>query len=352
MTDPAALSIKDVRERWLTRQQDKTKRTQRSYTSRTEFFEEWCAEQEIETVGDLTPFDIDEFDLHMRRICESPATLRGRLMTIRLLIKYIDSLGVHDETLAELIDVPTLDRQEAASDKRLDPEEAERLLAHYRDDMATFGTPEHAFLELAWFTGARLGALRGLDLDDYEPEEGRVRFRHQPSTGTPLKNKNDGERYVGISSDVVDALEAYIGRERYDKRDEHGRRPLFCARQGRPSFTTLRAWCYRSTQPCVYGPCPHDRDPATCSYRERNHASKCPSSRAPHHIRRGSITWQLNRGLPIEVVSARVNATVRVIEEHYDSAGSLEEFEERRAAAADVLEEPTDEHDEETEDDE
>lgn len=331
---------------------DKADRTMQSYQSRSQRFVEWTAIEGIETVDELTPFLVDEFDLYIKETYPSASTIKGILQTNKQFLEYLARIDAVDDDLPEALDVPVLDRQEAASDKRLDPEEAERLLEHYRDDRATFGTPEHAFLELAWFTGARLGALRGLDLEDYEPEDQRVRFRHQPSTNTPLKNKVDGERYVGISENVIDALDAYVARERYDKRDDYGRRPLFCARQGRPSFTTLRAWSYVGTQPCVYGPCPHDKDPATCSYRERNHSSKCPSSRAPHHLRTGSITWQLNQGLSPDVVAARVNASPRIIREFYDAADSLEEFEERRSTARDVLEDDDEEStDEEPDDD-
>jgi len=350
---PGDLGVKQARDRWLTKQTDKTDRTMRSYRNRSDKLVEWAEDQGLETVDDLTPFLVDQFDLHIKETNDSAATVRGILQTCKLFLDYLVQIGAAEQELPDAVDVPVLNRQEASSDKRLDPEEAQRLLDHYRDDMATFGSPKHAFLELAWYTGARLGALRGLDLEDYEPEEQRVHFRHQPSTDTPMKNKLEGERYVGISEPVVDALDTYIERERYDKRDDHGRRPLFCARQGRPSFSTLRAYSYQATQPCVYGPCPHDKDPATCSYRERNHASKCPSSRSPHHLRTGSITWQLNQGLPVDVVAARVNANPRIIREFYDAAGSLEEFEERRSTARETLdlddEEQHDNHDDSNE---
>lgn len=335
--NPEELTPAEAQERWLAKQSDKTERTRRSYRSRSDQFVEWCEENGITAVGELTPFVIDQYDHHVREVHEAPTTIKGHLQTTRLLLDYLGTIEAVPQTLSDALDVPVLSPQEASSGKRLEPAEAERLLTHYRNDTATFGTAKHAFLELAWFTGARLGALRGLDLGDYDPDEQRVRFRHRPETETPLKNKYEAERFVGISDHVVDALETYIARERSDKRDDHGRQPLFCARQGRPSWTTVRAWSYLSTEPCVYGDCPHGKEIATCSYRERNHASKCPSSRSPHHIRRGSVTWQLNQGLSIETVAKRVNASPRVIRQHYDAAGDAEEFEERRKAASAVL---------------
>ncbi|QLG27721.1 hypothetical protein HUG10_09220 [Halorarum halophilum] len=56
------------------------------------------------------------------------------------------------------------------------------------------------------------------------------------------------------------------------------------------------------------------------------HASKCPSSRSPHKIRSGSITWQLNCGVPPEIVAERVNASVSTIKSHYDFATAEERW--------------------------
>jgi hypothetical protein len=52
------------------------------------------------------------------------------------------------------------------------------------------------------------------------------------------------------------------------------------------------------------------------------------------------------------VVAARVNASPRIIREFYDAADSLEEFEERRSTARDVLEDDEESLDEEPDDDE
>jgi hypothetical protein len=84
------------------------------------------------------------------------------------------------------------------------------------------------------------------------------------------------------------------------------------------------------TQPCLHSPCPHDRERETCEYTERNESSKCPSSRSPHRIRTVSITWQLDVGIPPWVVAERINASVEVIEKHYDVTSPRERIERRR----------------------
>lgn len=332
---PGDLDPETAVERFIaTREVDSTERTIRSYRSRLGRFVEWCQDEDIDRVGALTPFAVDQFAAAIRGRDFAPTTIKGILTTTRVFLDYLETIEAVSEGLADAVPVPTLDRDQEASDERLAPADAIRNITAFRNDPALYGRPWHAFLELAWHTGARVGALRGLDLDDLDPERGVVQFQHRPSTGTPLKNGLDGERLVGVDEPVTDALEVYLERERTDKRDKHGRRPLFAGRQGRQSFTTLRAWSYLATHPCIAVDCPHGRERETCSYVHRNHASKCPSARSPHRIRTGSITWQLNQGIPIEVVAERVNASPRVLRRFYDVAGPVESFEERRQDVA------------------
>lgn len=336
--EPSEMTVEQAIERFLTkRRTDSTDRTLRAYGSRLEQFREWTEENGIEQMGDLTAWHVDQYDFARREAGLAPATIKAQLSTLQVFLDYCETIGAVDEDVADTVDAPTLSAEDEQSEERLAEEDALAALAFFRDSRKFFGVPMHAFLEVAWHTGARMGSIRGLDLADYHADEQYLAFSHRPSTETPLKNKSGGERFVGISEAVCDALDMYVGRERSDKRDGEGREPLFCTRQGRPSFTTLRAWSYLATEPCLWMECPHGRRRATCEWTERTHASKCPSSRSPHRVRTGSITWQLNRGLDIEIVAERVNASPAVIRRHYDQATEAEEFEKRRRAAETAL---------------
>lgn len=342
-----SLSIDEAVEMFLDdrRTDGATDHTLESYELRLRQFREWCEEEQIDEMAELDGWSLEQFKRARAADGLAASSLKGQMMAVLQLVKFCARIEVVTNDLVDRVPIPTVSKQEESDDTRLTTEEATRLLEAARDDMGRFGTPQHTILEVLWHTGARLGGVRGLDLSDFSADEGYLRFRHREST--PLKNGLDGERYVVIGEPVIEALETYVARERYDKRDEEGREPLFAARQGRPSATTLRAYCYQSTQPCTYGPCPHGvDDPRTCDYRQRNHSSKCPSSRSPHQVRTGSITWQINRGLPLEVVSERVNASPSVIERFYDKATEREKMKERRhsyTSGLDISEESDDE---------
>lgn len=333
MTDvgPGDLSPREAMDRFISdRRADSTDWTIRTYRYQLRQFVQWCEEEQVERVSDLNGWTLNEFRRARQERGNAPVTVSKMMMTVRLLLKFCVQLDAVDESLPEKVRIPKLSKEQESSDKKLATEDAEALLSFYRESPAHYGTAQHALLEVLWNTGARMGGVQALDLGDYYPEEQFLDFVHRPDTGTPLKNKSDGERPVAIPEAVCDVLDTFIARERSKKRCEYGREPLFTSRQGRASDSTIRCWCYMATQPCVYMRCPHGERRQTCEYRRRNYASGCPSSRAPHHVRTGSITWHRDGGIPLEVTSARVNAAAKTIERHYDKTSKLEKMEKRR----------------------
>jgi hypothetical protein len=121
-----------------------------------------------------------------------------------------------------------------------------------------------------------------------------------------------------------------VARERKDLRDDAGRKPLFPSRIGRASKSAIRGWVYLATQPCMAVECPHGKRRPNCEFVPRDQASKCPSTRPPHAIRRGSITWQRNLGFDEETVASRAAATPDVIRRYYDDPDYDDELERRR----------------------
>jgi hypothetical protein len=132
---------------------------------------------------------------------------------------------------------------------------------------------------------------------------------------------------------MAEVLTDYTEGKRTPGTDDHGREPLFTSSQGnRLNHTTLRKNIYAITRPCEVGmECPHDKDPADCQAANyKRSASKCPSSKSPHPVRRSAITYHLNQDWPKEKLSERANVTVSVLDEHYDQRTESEEANTRK----------------------
>jgi site-specific recombinase XerD/ribosomal protein S15P/S13E len=348
--NPGELTPREARDRYLRRRRpDSTSKSVDGWEYRLKLFVEWCESVGIDRVGELRGYDLDEY-YEIRSAEIAPATLEGEMWTLKMFCSFLEDLGAVED-LAEKVRIPDLDPEDRSNDTKLATENAVALLEYYRNSepapAGDYGTRAHAFLELAWWTGARQGGLRALDLRDVElGSNPYVDFRHRPETGTPLKNKLGGERPVALNREMAEVLKHYVDNNRYDVRDDNGRQPFLASAQGRPaSDNTIRVWSYLATLPCLHGPCPHGKDPETCQWTEYSHASKCPSSRSPHQIRTGAVTYLLNQGWPPEDVAERVNASVKTIEQHYDKADPderrrrlLDRMERRRRPLVDQLE--------------
>jgi site-specific recombinase XerD len=328
MTD-RDLSPREAADRFIGRREKRnTHNTVRSYRNRLQQFVTWAEDEGIESMSELDGWLLDEYCRYIQSTGVAPATAKGKISSVDQLLQYCVSIDVVDEDLPDKLDIPTLTEDEETSDEMLAAEDARPLLEFFRNSTREYGTPQHVLLEVMWHIGGRMSCYRALDLEDWDPEDRVLKFRSRPPTR--LKDGSKHERNVVVSEEVADALEFYIGRERPQKRDENGRKPLFSTRHGRASESTFRCWSYQATQPCFHMACPHNRRRDKCEYTERIHSSKCPSSRGPHAVRTGSITWQLNRGLSYVKVAKRVAASPETIRRYYDKPDLEEELARRR----------------------
>nr|WP_241988342.1 site-specific integrase [Halorubrum sp. SP3] len=333
--EPSEMFIRRAIQRYLRRRRsDSTDSSVEAWKYRLKLFREWCYGIDLKRVGELRGLDFDEY-YEIRAGEVAPVTLEGEMWTLRMFVKYLEQIDAVERGLHESVRIPELDRDERASQEALDAEPALALIEYFRNSDRDRAKRNHAFLELAWYTGARQSGLRSLDLRDVNyrldsDEQSWIEFHNRESTGPRLKNGVRGERPVGIPDETARVISEYVRDYRMDTHDDEGRQPLLSTREGRPAEATVRTWSYNATLPCLHGACPHGKEKETCEWTDYHKASKCPSSRSPHPIRTGSITWQLNIGIPPEVVAERVNATVSTIEDHYDWASDEERWQRYR----------------------
>lgn len=255
-------------------------------------------------------------------------TMQGQVSTVKqFLYRVADIRGV-PQTLPDRIRVPSPSKDQQSNDTILSSERTRAILDYL--SKYEYASRHHVTLLLMWRVPARRGGVRALDLGDWDSEDRALEFRHRPPF-TPLKNGETSERDVILKPPVAEVVDDYVNGPRLDKVDRVGRNPLVTTNQGRPGVSTLQSWIYRVTRPCMIDEgCPHGREIDECEATEGKLASKCPSSRAPHHVRTGSVTAHRNAGTPRPVISDRGDASEDVLEKHYDKAGSRERARRRQ----------------------
>ena len=297
---------------------------------RLNHFVRWCNQQDITNLNTLTGRQLHRYRLWRRDDGNlSKVAEKTQMDTVRVFIRWLESIDGVEQDLSEKVLSPSITPDENSRDVMLDTDRATEVLAYL--EKFEYATIEHVAIALMWHTMMRVGGVHALDVEDYDPDEQYLEVRHRPDTGTPIKNKGDGERLVALSDQICEVLDDWIANQRPDVEDAYGRQPLLTSRQGRAKRTTLRDYVYRWSRPCAVGnECPHERHPEDCEATEHGSASKCPSSVSPHAIRRGSITHSLNNDMPDKIVSDRANVSQAVIDQHYDRRSEREKMEQRR----------------------
>ena len=292
-------------------------------------FLEFCEEEGLENICEIDGFHIHDYKIYRREVGGvNEVTLYSDMCTLRVFLKWCQSMELVDSGIVENMILP--DPDDDTRNTKIDADCVDQILTYL--EKFEYATLRHALFTLLWDTGFRIGTARAIDLDDYYPEEQYVEIRHRPEQGTPLKNGANAEREVNVPSWVCEILDDYVQIHRTETTDEYGRKPLFSSSKGRTVRSNLRMHINRITRPChTTGECPHGREQSECeAVQEYDHASKCPSSVSPHPMRRGAITYWLNEGHSKELLSDRMNVSVKTLEKHYDARTESEKRELRR----------------------
>lgn len=336
------LSPREAARHWMDKRSvEFTEQTQQTYWYRIKQLAEYLEDEAgIDSMADLDPWTLDEFDAAYRRRGVEKVTLKKNYGTINNWLDWAETVGIAPEGISEVLDPPAVAKQDEVSRERLVPEVATANLDAFRSRSISDGRAslKHTLLELMWWSGARIGALRGLDRGDVNLEAGTVEFVHRPETGTPIKQAFNPERVIGFPDDVVAVLRDYAEHVRPQKVfDEYAREPFLTTSQGRLSEQSALRYSKFATVPCHGGPCPHGQNQPTCEWFNLRQARSCPSSRGPHAVRTGAITNLRNSGWALDEVAERVNTSPERIKQHYDFPDKDEQYRERRADLVDRL---------------
>ncbi|QSG10739.1 XerD/XerC family integrase [Halapricum desulfuricans] len=332
MTEQKPISPQEAKEWYLeNRRADIAEATYTAHQYRLSAFVEWCEINDIENMNNISGRHFHKYKTWRREEGDcNKVTLATQLSTLKVFINFCEGIDAVQKGLSEYIDPPTMSKQEDVNDDHLDVETAEVIIEHNRK--YNYSQRNHVIFELLWHTGMRNGALRSIDLRDFDAENGCIEVVHRPEEDTPIKNKTEGQRIVALKPKVNSIVSDYVDHNRISKTDEYGREPLITTRQGRISKGAIRTACYHLTLPCTYGMgCPHRRDTADCEALKTHHsASKCPSSHASHSLRKGAITHARRQDVPLEAVSERMDVSADILKKHYDKRTKKEQMKTRR----------------------
>ncbi|SFS72116.1 tyrosine-type recombinase/integrase [Halostagnicola kamekurae] len=328
------ITPRQAKELYLEDRTDLSVTSKQNHGYRVERFVEWCEETDLDNLNELTGRKLHEFKVWRSEEVNN-VTLQNQLGTIRQFLVFCERIDAVPPGLSEKVELPKLGMNEDVNDTAITPEEAELILEYL--NKYEYATLRHVIFHLLWHTGIRTSTLRAFDVTDFHPGEGYIKAVNRESTGTPLKNRTQGEREINLGSGLVQTLNDWVHDQHPRVEDDHGRMPLICTSHGRAHETTIRSHVYKITRPCHYSnKCPHDRDMDECEAVNSSKANFCPSSVSPHAIRKGSITYHRNKGWPVEAVSDRADVSQEVLDKHYDKA-SISEKRQRRAEFLDRL---------------
>jgi len=326
-----ALPIADAVDLYLEhRQQELSPNTLRSHEYRLKHIIRWSDEQDaVETTADLTGRTLLEYRQWRQRDGDlSNTSMHTQMTTLRVWVKFLEQIDAVPSDLHKKVDVPPLNGN-GEREEVLPKEHAEQIddyLMQYQ-----YASRDHVIWTILYGVGVRIGGAHSLDVDDFDPDDQRLWFKHRPDNGTTLKNGTEGERPVTLSTHITEVIDDYVTNVRPDVQDEHGRRPLIAGDSDRPSKSTLRRIVYRWTQPCQLGvECPHERTRETCTTAGYTDTpSGCPSIVSPHAIRKRKIIDYRKDEIPDKYISDRCNVSQQVMDDHYDVRSEEEKQEDR-----------------------
>lgn len=316
------------------RRDDLRTATRRKHESALRTFVDWTDEIGLENMNNVGGRQLMQFKTWRKSESDLvTVSLNGNLAILQRFLTFCVNVNAVDEQVAHRVPLPNVPPEEEVNDEVPDDEHVEALRSYLRQ--FEYASRRHVEFELVAEVGFRLGALRAIDIRDFDPDRKVIHLRHRPEGtdeyGTPLKNGPDGERIVNLSDQLRTVVVDYIEHNREDVRDQYGRAPLVTTPGGRPSTATIRRDFYKMTRPCTYAnECPHGRTISDCDAANNANAADCPSRFSTHPLRKWAIMSQLDAGVPKELLSDRVDVSVPVLDKHYDQRTEQQKSRRRR----------------------
>lgn len=222
-----------------------------------------------------------------------PAGVNKCLSALRGVLKEAWKLGYIDaETYHRAVDVPNVKSETLPSGRSLSHGEITKLFAACSEDRQNVGVRDQAILATSYGTGMRRAEVVGLDLGDFDADNGSLRVRN---------GKGGKERLVYLPAGARAALEAWLEI----RGDEEG--PLFVPIRKGGALQRRRL-----TTQAIY------------EVIGKRAAQAKIKDITPHDLRRTFITHMLDAGADLSLVSALAGHKNLQTTKRYDMRGEAE----------------------------
>ncbi|WP_336325990.1 tyrosine-type recombinase/integrase [Halovenus sp. HT40] len=293
--------------------------SKKTYTRYRDTVNDFIQSQDARDLMEVTPREINRWNQLLQRRDYARTTRDGKLETLEVFFKWAETewRAPRDDKISETIARKRNDLNVSGDEKsrsgddnhRISSERAEEIIGHLAKHH--YASRQMVEFLLIYHIGCRKSALLSINCSDVKPRKSIIQIRNRPEeSGVRLKRGNKGERDVNISPDIMAVITDYIEEHRSEPND--GSDALLTSWAGRIDDSTL----YRDIAGLTKcGECSDEGgEPLT-----KQNASDCPESIGCHDLRRVAITRMRDEGISWDTISGRVNATVQMLKQHYDS---------------------------------
>lgn len=127
-------------------------------------------------------------------------SLNGTLAILRRFLLFCTTIDAVPPNLVDRVPMPNVPEEDEVCTVVPSDEEVEGIREYY--GKYEYASRHQVMFELITEVGLRMGAVRAIDLQDYDAEDERIHLHHRPEAveeyGTPLKNGGDDERIINI----------------------------------------------------------------------------------------------------------------------------------------------------------
>ena len=177
--------------------------------------------------GAVTLSDIQEFLAERKRIGLSAASIKLEVVALKIFFRWLAARTRIPHDPAEVLPLPRIER---FLPETLNEADVERLLAA-PDTTQPLGLRDKAMIELLYASGLRAGELVGARLENMDLDHRVIR----------VTGKGNKTRLVPIGSKAIDAIRAYLEKERPNLVSKRTGSHVFLTHHGK-GMTTARLW--------------------------------------------------------------------------------------------------------------